>query len=157
VVVVVARVVEVTVPSVVDGDAGRVVGGDGCRGAVEAMVVVTAGAVVVVEVVGAVVAVVEVGAVVETGTLDTAGAVVVVVFVVVDTAGIDVTTVVGSDFGSLVSLTGRDPPGEPSSTSAPTHMVARPSSPAHARQARHLRRCSRDRSIASSSTYCRPT
>ncbi len=158
VVVVVARVVEVTAPTVVDGDGGRVVGGGTRRGAVEAIVVVSTGTVaVVVDVVAAVV----VGATVDTGptvTLDTPGVVVVVDLVVVDTAGIDLTAVVGSDFGRLVAnLTGRDPPGTPPSTSAPTHRAATPTSPAQPRQARPLRCCSRLRPIASSSTICCPT
>ena len=82
----------------------------------------------------------------------------VVVFAVVDGAGIDrVRAVVGSGFWWLVSLTGRDPPGDPPSTSAPMHRPAKPSNPAQASPARHLRFRARERSIASSSTVCRPT
>ena len=107
------------------------------------------------------VAAVVVGATVEAGaggTLVTAGAVVVVTFVVVDAGGIVVAAVVGADLSWLVvSVTGRDPPGAPPSTSAPMHRAANPSSPTQPRQARPRRRCWRDRSIASSSTDCGPT
>jgi hypothetical protein len=106
-----------------------------------------------------------VGGTVETGTgtlvevVELVDAVVVfVVFVVVDGAGTDrVRTVVDSGFWWLVSLTGRDSPGDPPSTSAPRHRPAKPSNPAQASPARHLRFCARERSIASSSTVCRPT
>jgi hypothetical protein len=91
VVVVVARVVEVTFPTVVDVVVvARVVGGDGRRGTVVAIV---AGIVVDAAIVVEVDAVVDVGAVVET-----AGAVVVVVFVVVGATGFECTVAVGSDF-----------------------------------------------------------
>jgi hypothetical protein len=95
----------------------------------------------------------------DTGTVDDVLEVV-VEFVVVDAAGIDLllpTVVVDSRFWRLVSLTGRDPPGDPPSTSAPMHRAAKPSNPAQARQARHLRFCARERFIPSSSTVCRRT
>jgi hypothetical protein len=134
-----------------------VIGGGGRRGAVEAIVVERGGATVTA---GAVAAVV--GGTVETGTGTLVEVVevvdAVVVFVVVDGAGIDrVRTVVDSGFWWLVSLTGRDPPGDPPSTSAPMHRPAKPSNPAQASPARHLRFRARERSIASSSTVCRPT
>ena len=129
------------------------VGGGSRRGAVEA-IVGGAGAIVV----GLVAAVVGGTVETDTGTVDDVLEAV-VVFVVVDAAGIDLVlpTVVGSGFWWLVSLTGRDPPGDPPSTSAPMHRAAKPSNPAQAHQARHLRFCARERSIASSSTVCRPT
>jgi pyruvate/2-oxoglutarate dehydrogenase complex dihydrolipoamide acyltransferase (E2) component len=94
----------------------------------------------------------------DTGTVDDVLEAV-VVFVVVDAAAIDLVllTVVDSRFWRLVSLTGRDPPGDPPSTSAPMHRAAKPSNPAQARQARHLRFCARERFIPSSSTVCRRT
>ncbi len=94
----------------------------------------------------------------DTGTVDDVLEVV-VEFVVVDAAGIDLLlpTVVDSVFWWLVSLTGRDPPGEPPRTSAPVHRAAKPSNPAQVDQARHVRLRARERCIASSSTVCRPT
>jgi hypothetical protein len=153
-VVVVGSVVEVIGATVVDVD-GRVVGGVGRRGAVEAMV---GGAGAIVVGLGAAV----VGGTVETGTGTLVEVVevvdAVVVFVVVNGAGIDrVRTVVDSAFCWLVNLTGRDSPGDPPSTSAPRHRPAKPSNPAQASPARHLRFCARERSIACSSTVWRPT
>lgn len=138
--------------TVVDVDGGRVVDGGRRRGAVET-IVGRAGAIVV----GLVAAVVGGTVETDTGTVDDVEEAV-VVFVVVDAAGIDVLpTVVDSGLSWLVSLTGRDPPGDPPSTSAPMHRAAKPSNPAQALQARHVRFCARERSIASSSTVCRPT
>jgi hypothetical protein len=150
-------VVEVVAPTVVEVD-GRVlvgarVGGGTGRAAVEATVVDTAAAGVVVEVV---VAVVDVDDTVEADAAGTA-AEVVVGLELDDGAADDPRVVVDSVPRRLASFTPRDPPGGPPSTSAPAQSAATPSNAAQPRQAIHVRCCLRDRAIASSSTNRRPT
>jgi hypothetical protein len=119
-------VVEVVAPTVVEVD-GRVlvgarVGGGTGRAAVEATVVDTAAAGVVVEVV---VAVVDVEGTVEADAAGTA-AEVVVGFELDDGAADDPRVVVDSVPRRLASFTPRDPPGGPPSTSAPAQSAATP-------------------------------
>jgi hypothetical protein len=164
VVVVVACVVEVTAPTVVDGADGRVVGdgvglarGGTRRGAVEAIVVDNAGGIV-----AAGFGAVRFGAalVVVKAEPDPARAARTVVGVlVVDAAGKEVVTTGAGcdDLSWLATFNGRDPPGGPPAMSAPMHKAARPSRPPQPHQASRARCCPRDRSIERSSANFRPT